>query len=78
MTAQSTANHFPEQFSFPPRHLYSMKSYRIGQLVTEVNRVANTFMRAPGESIGTFAVESAIDALSYGLQMDPVRLPNAE
>jgi xanthine dehydrogenase YagR molybdenum-binding subunit len=31
-------------------------------------------MRAPGESIGTFAVESAIDALSYELQMDPIEL----
>jgi xanthine dehydrogenase YagR molybdenum-binding subunit len=73
-TAQSTDNHFPEQFSFPPRHLYSMASYRIGQKVTAINRVANTFMRAPGESIGTFAVESAIDALAYQLQMDPIDL----
>jgi xanthine dehydrogenase YagR molybdenum-binding subunit len=31
-------------------------------------------MRAPGESIGTFAVESAIDALSYELGMDPIAL----
>lgn len=74
VTAQSTDNHFPEQFSFPPRHLYAMETYRIGQVVTEVNRVANTFMRAPGESIGTFAVESAIDALSYELGMDPIEL----
>ncbi len=74
VTAQSTDNHFPEQFSFPPRHLYSMESFRIGQLVTELNRVANTFMRAPGESIGTFAVESAIDALAYELKLDPIEL----
>jgi xanthine dehydrogenase YagR molybdenum-binding subunit len=74
VTAQSTDNHFPEQFSFPPRHLYAMQSYRIGQKVSELNRVANTFMRAPGESIGTFAVESAIDALSYELRMDPIEL----
>jgi xanthine dehydrogenase YagR molybdenum-binding subunit len=74
VTAQSTDNDFPEQFSFPPRHLYSMDTYRIGQVVCEVSRVANTFMRAPGESIGTFAVESAIDALAYELQMDPVEL----
>jgi xanthine dehydrogenase YagR molybdenum-binding subunit len=51
-----------------------MQSYRIGQKVTELSRVANTFMRAPGESIGTFAVESAIDALSYELEMDPIDL----
>ncbi len=74
VTAQSTDNNFPEQFTFPPRHLYSMASYRISQTVSEVNRVANTFMRAPGESIGTFAIESAIDALSYELKMDPIEL----
>ncbi len=74
VTAQSTGNHFPEQFSFPPRHMYGMGSYRIAQGITEINRVANTFMRAPGESIGTFAVESAIDALSYQLGMDPIEL----
>jgi xanthine dehydrogenase YagR molybdenum-binding subunit len=74
VTAQSTDNHFPEQFSFPPRHLYAMESYRIAQKVTVVNRVANTFMRAPGESIGTFAVESAIDALAYELGLDPIEL----
>jgi xanthine dehydrogenase YagR molybdenum-binding subunit len=51
-----------------------MQSYRIGQKVTAVSRIANTFMRAPGESIGTFAVESAIDALSYELGMDPIEL----
>lgn len=72
VTAQSTDNDFPEQFSFPPRHLYAMPAYRIGQLVCEVNRVANTFMRAPGESIGTFAVESAMDALSYEAGLDPI------
>jgi len=74
VTAQSMDNHFPEQFSFPPRHLYALQSYRIGQQVTAVNRVANTFMRAPGESIGTFAVESAIDALSYDVKIDPIEL----
>jgi len=51
VTAQSPDNEFPEQLSFPARHLYAMPTYRIGQTVCEVNRVANTFMRAPGESI---------------------------
>jgi xanthine dehydrogenase YagR molybdenum-binding subunit len=74
VTAQSTDNDYPEQFSFPPRHLYAMETYRIGQLVSEVNRIANTYMRAPGESIGTFAVESAVDALSYELKIDPIEL----
>ncbi len=72
VTAQSTENDFPEQVSFPPRHLYHMENYRIGQKVCELNRVANTFMRAPGESIGTFAVECAMDALAYEAQLDPI------
>ena len=33
-----------------------------------------TFMRAPGEASGTFAIESAMDELSYALRMDPVAL----
>ena len=60
------------QLSAPP--LVPMESYRIGQKVTNLHRIANTFMRAPGESIGTFAVESAIDALAYELKMDPIEL----
>jgi xanthine dehydrogenase YagR molybdenum-binding subunit len=35
-------------------------------------------MRAPGESIGTFALESAVDELSYALGMDPIEVPAAE
>ena len=31
-------------------------------------------MRAPGESIGTFALESAIDELAYALDIDPIEL----
>jgi xanthine dehydrogenase YagR molybdenum-binding subunit len=36
--------------------------------------VANTWMRAPGESVGTFALESAIDEPAYELNLDPVEL----
>ena len=39
-----------------------------------LNTTANTFMRAPGESIGTFALESAMDELAYQLGIDPVEL----
>jgi len=39
-----------------------------------VNIATPTFMRAPGECPGVFALESALDELSYLLQMDPVDL----
>ncbi len=74
VTAMSFDNTFPEQFTFPSRHLYAMPTYLIGQKAIRLNMPANTFMRAPGESIGTFALESAMDELAWTLGMDPVEL----
>ncbi|MGA8026986.1 MAG: xanthine dehydrogenase family protein molybdopterin-binding subunit [Bryobacteraceae bacterium] len=74
ITATSTTNDFPEQFSFPARHLYATESLFITQSVMRLDTTPNTFMRAPGESIGTFALESAMDELAYELRMDPVEL----
>ena len=39
-----------------------------------LDTVANTWMRAPGESIGTFALESALDEMAYALEVDPMQL----
>ena len=36
--------------------------------------LANTFMRAPGESVGTFGLESAVDELAHEMGMDPIEL----
>ena len=63
-----------EQFTFPVRHLYASDNFYIGQKIVNLDTVPNTFMRAPGESIGTFALESAIDELAYKLNIDPVEL----
>lgn len=74
VTATTTDHKFPEQFSFPVRHLYGSESFYIGQKIMYLNTVANTFMRAPGESIGTFALESAVDELAHKMNMDPIEL----
>ena len=72
---QTTAhNDFPEQFTFPARHLYKAESMWLLQKIMHLDVVPNTFMRAPGESIGTFALESALDELAHQLGMDPVEL----
>ena len=63
-----------EQFTFPVRHLYDSENFYIGQKIVNMDTVPNTFMRAPGESIGTFALESAIDELAYELNIDPIEL----
>ena len=62
----------PEQFTFPARHLYAAESIHIAQDLIDMDMLANTFMRAPGESIGTFALECAIDELAEKLAIDPI------
>ncbi len=73
-TAVVDHNLFPEQFSFPARHLYAADALLVRQHVVDLDMVANTAMRAPGESIGTFALESAIDELAVACALDPVEL----
>lgn len=42
--------------------------------VVRVNQATPTFMRAPGETPGMYALESALDELAYKLGIDPVQL----
>ena len=72
--AMTPHNNVPEQFTFPARHLYSSKNFLIWQRVADMDMLANTFMRAPGESIGTFALECAVDELAEQLDLDPIEL----
>jgi xanthine dehydrogenase YagR molybdenum-binding subunit len=74
VTAVTSHNLCPEQFSFPARHLYAADSFLIAQEVVELDMVANTFMRAPGESVGSFALESALDELAETMKLDPIEL----
>jgi xanthine dehydrogenase YagR molybdenum-binding subunit len=73
-TTTSTTNVHAEQFSFPARHLYASPNIHLKQEVIELDVCPPTFMRAPGETPGTFALESAMDELAYALNLDPVEL----
>lgn len=74
IVAMTQHNSCPEQFTFPARHLYAAKNFRLAQEVADMDMLANTFMRAPGESVGTFALESALDELADKLGIDPIEL----
>lgn len=74
VAATTPYNDCPEQFTFPARHLYRADALLLRQQVADMDMVANTYMRAPGESIGTFALESALDELAHALSMDPIEL----
>ena len=73
-TATTSYNNFAEQFTFPARHLYASPNLLVSQKVVNLDTVANTYMRAPGESIGNFALESALDELALELKIDPIEL----
>jgi xanthine dehydrogenase YagR molybdenum-binding subunit len=54
--------------------LYACPNLEAVYDVARLNVGSPTFQRAPGESTGTFALESAMDELAVALQMDPIEL----
>jgi xanthine dehydrogenase YagR molybdenum-binding subunit len=74
VAAMTSHNDCPEQFTFPARHLYAADAIKVAQEVADMNMVPNTFMRAPGESVGTFALECALDELAEAMALDPIEL----
>lgn len=74
VAAMTSHNNCPEQYTFPARHMYAAGAIKVAQDIAEMDMIANTFMRAPGESIGTFALECAVDELAEVMGIDPVEL----
>jgi xanthine dehydrogenase YagR molybdenum-binding subunit len=74
IAAMTAHNNMPEPFIMGTRSAYAADSFRLSVETVKMNMLANIFMRAPGESVGTFALESAIDELAIELQMDPIEL----
>ena len=63
-----------EAFTMASRSLYASESFDVVQHTLDLDVLANSFMRAPGEAPGTFAVESAMDELAHELGLDPIEL----
>ncbi|WP_414533316.1 xanthine dehydrogenase family protein molybdopterin-binding subunit [Rhodopseudomonas sp. G2_2311] len=70
----SRQNAFPEPFILPTMSSYGSPNIKLDVETVHLDMLANTFMRAPGESVGTFAMESAIDEMAVALGIDPVEL----
>jgi xanthine dehydrogenase YagR molybdenum-binding subunit len=54
--------------------MYASPAIHVEEIVYPVNVATPTFMRAPGECPGTYALECAMDELAYALKIDPVQL----
>ena len=74
VVAMTAHNNLPEPFVLPARSAYAAGSIKLDVETATVDMVANTFMRAPGEAVGSFALESAIDELAHEMNMDPIAL----
>ena len=72
--AKTRHNALPEPFILPARCLYASDNLRLDVQAVELDMLANTFLRAPGQAVGSFALECAIDELSERIGIDPVEL----
>ncbi len=72
--AMTRHNAMPEPFIVATRGAYAADSFKLDVEVAYMDMLANTFMRAPGEAVGTFGLECAVDELAVKLGMDPIEL----
>lgn len=74
ITAKTSDNIFAEPFINSSKSAYAAKAILLDEQIVELDMLANTFMRAPGEAVGSFALECAIDELAEKLAIDPIEL----
>ncbi|HYF88029.1 xanthine dehydrogenase family protein molybdopterin-binding subunit [Azospirillum sp.] len=65
---------FTEALLSATSYMYSCPNVRTSYRLTPLDIGTPNHMRGPGESSGMFALESAIDELSYALGIDPIEL----
>jgi xanthine dehydrogenase YagR molybdenum-binding subunit len=74
----SSFDEFVETSSLVSRMLYRTPANSTTHKIVKSDLGTPSFMRAPGEASGTYALEVAMDELAYKLKMDPIefRLKN--
>ncbi|MFE6900919.1 xanthine dehydrogenase family protein molybdopterin-binding subunit [Streptomyces sp. NPDC057717] len=70
----STVHEFIEASAGFGRPMYAADAHRSVNRVVRLDVPTPTFMRAPGEAPGSFALESALDELAERCGMDPIAL----
>jgi len=70
----SRFDQFVESCTGVSRMLYACPNVETVQRLVRIDVPTPTFTRAPGESTGTFALESALDELAYAAGIDPLEL----
>ncbi|MBN3957363.1 xanthine dehydrogenase family protein molybdopterin-binding subunit [Nostoc sp. NMS8] len=70
----STFDEFIEPVGKSARMIYACPNIETSHRLVKLDEGTPTYMRAPGEASGSFALESAMDELAYALNIDPVEL----
>ncbi|TDD80193.1 xanthine dehydrogenase family protein molybdopterin-binding subunit [Actinomadura darangshiensis] len=70
----STVKEFAEQTATPTRVLYKAPHRRTSHRVVALDVPTPSWMRAPGETPGVYALESAMDELAVAAGIDPIEL----
>ncbi|MDN7177782.1 xanthine dehydrogenase family protein molybdopterin-binding subunit [Caballeronia sp. SEWSISQ10-4 2] len=78
ISTTSTFEDWNESSAIVTRMLYAVPNQATTHKLVKLDVGTPTFMRAPGETSGSFALESAMDEMAYQLNMDPLafRLKN--
>ncbi len=71
---QSQSKSFGEGITGISRKVYAFEYLKTERARIPLHLSVPTWMRGPGDSTGTFAVESALDELCYTMNIDPVEL----
>lgn len=74
MSVMTPNNSLPEPFIEGTRVSYAASHIALRVKTAQMDMRANTYMRGPGEAVGTFALESAIDELAVAMDVDPIAL----
>ncbi len=74
MEQSSTLMEFAEQTATPTRIMYATPALRTSHRLVRLDVPTPSWMRAPGECPGMYALESAMDELAIAAGIDPVEL----
>ncbi len=74
VSSTSVQDTYNEAFTMATRMMYRADALRLDQRMCRLNTQSPTFMRAPAETPGMFALETAIDELAVRLDIDPIEL----
>ena len=74
VSPRTVSNLGPEVFTLASLSAYATESMLNDLQSVNLDMLSNSMMRAPGEAVGSFALESAMDELAHATGIDPIEL----